>query len=206
MTWLASDLWALMRKRPVVQVQPAKKRGATINRKKAAKKAPSRMQLRYDGIVVEMKQKYGIRINKWRSSMSGCAWEVAYRDGTLSRLIESPYPKGPMSCAVFLHEIGHHAIGLHRYRPRCLEEYLAWKWSLEAMVAHDVKVTDRVQRRVADSLWYAVRKARKRGLKKLPVELVPFLERVPVGQDPPLIPLSVAKNGSDDDVDQRASV
>ena len=74
------------------------------------------MQLRYDGLVEEMKKIHGVRVVKWRSSTSGCAWQVQYADGTNARLIESPYPRGPMSCAVFMHEIGHHAIGFNRYR------------------------------------------------------------------------------------------
>ena len=41
-----------------------------------------------------------------------------------------------MSCAVFLHEVGHHAIGLSSIKPRCLEEKRAWDWSLEEMRKH----------------------------------------------------------------------
>ena len=81
-----------------------------------------------------------------------------------------------MSCAVFLHEVGHHAIGLGAYRPRCLEEYHAWRWSLETMLELGFNVTDAVRRRRDESLHYAIAKASRRGLKRLPVELVPFLE------------------------------
>ena len=81
-----------------------------------------------------------------------------------------------MSCAVFLHEVGHHAIGLGTYRPRCLEEYHAWRWSLETMLELGFNVTEAVRRRRDESLHYAVAKARRRGLKRLPGELVPFLE------------------------------
>lgn len=134
---------------------------------------------RYDELVSAMLQQYGIRVRKWRSSMSGCAWEVHYKDGTVSRLIEAPRPRGPMSAAVFLHEIGHHAIGLGAYRPRCLEEYHAWAWSLTELERAGFSVTDRVRERMAQSLAYAVDKARRRGLKRLPVELEPFTpERV----------------------------
>jgi len=76
-----------------------------------------------------------------------------------------------MSCAVFMHEVGHHAIGLHRYRPRCLEEYHAWKWGLEEMEARGFSVTERVLKRRDDALRYAVAKAVRRGLRRLPVEL-----------------------------------
>ena len=98
-------------------------------------------------------------------------------DGSSARLVEAPYPRGPMSCAIFLHEVGHHAIGFGRYRPRCLEEYHAWRWSLDTMREYGFNVTPAVQRRMADSLRYAVHKALRRGLKRVPRELEPYLER-----------------------------
>ncbi len=76
-----------------------------------------------------------------------------------------------MSCAVFMHEVGHHAIGFRVYRPRCLEEYHAWAWSLDMMRTRDLNVTPAVEKRMRDSLQYAVDKARRRGLKELPLEL-----------------------------------
>lgn len=79
-----------------------------------------------------------------------------------------------MSCAIFLHEIGHHVIGFRIYRPRCLEEYHAWKWSLDTMRELGFNVTKSVEKRMAESLRYAVAKARRRGLKKLPTELIPY--------------------------------
>ena len=133
------------------------------------------MRERYDALVVEMKKTYGVRVRKWRSSTSGCAWEVHYRDGTMVRLIESPAPRGPMSCAVFMHEIGHHAIGFGRYRPRCLEEYHAWRWALQEMRDRGFNVTPAVERRVSESLRYAVAKARRRGLRRVPEELAAYL-------------------------------
>ena len=134
------------------------------------------MQLRYDGLVDEMKKIHGVRVVKWRSSTSGCAWQVKYADGTNARLIESPYPRGPMSCAVFMHEIGHHAIGFNRYRPRCLEEYHAWRWGLQEMEDRGFNGTPKVLARRDDALRYAVAKAVRRGLKRLPTELVPYLD------------------------------
>ncbi|GAB4553374.1 MAG: hypothetical protein Tsb0013_15830 [Phycisphaerales bacterium] len=147
--------------------------------RRRTKRAHRPIDDRYDALVRTMLQRYEIRVRKWRTSMSGCAWEVHYKDGSVSRLIESPRPRGPMSAAVFLHEIGHHAIGLGVYTPRCLEEYHAWAWSLREMEANGFRVTDRVRQRMAQSLAYAVHKARRRGLKRLPVELEPFTpERV----------------------------
>lgn len=129
---------------------------------------------RYDELVRAMKKQYGLRVCKWRASTSGCAWEVHYADGSVARLIESPYPTGPMSCAVFLHEVGHHAIGLETYRVRCVEEYHAWAWSLATMRAWGFNVTAAVERRVFESLAYAVRKAKRRGMRLIPPELAPF--------------------------------
>lgn len=134
------------------------------------------MQARYDELVREMKAAYGVRVRRWRTSSTGCAWVVQYHDGTVSRLVEAPYPRGPISCAVFLHEIGHHAIGFDTHRLRCLEEYDAWRWALETMRARGLNVTAAVERRVDESLRYAVAKARRRGLKRLPAELAPYAE------------------------------
>jgi hypothetical protein len=133
------------------------------------------MQAKYDAVAEHMLDTYGIRVRKWRKSMSGIAWYVTYRDGKRVNLIEAPRPCGPMSAAVFLHEIGHHAIGFNVYKPRCLEEYHAWRWSLEAMHMHGLNITEAVRLRMHRSLWYAVDKAKRRGLKNIPVELTPFL-------------------------------
>ena len=135
---------------------------------------PGSMRRRYDDLVAEMKRTYGVRVRKWRTSTSGCAWVVQYHDGTISRLIEAPYPRGPMSCAIFLHEIGHHAIGFNTHRLRCLEEYDVWQWALAAMRVRKLNVTPAVQKRMDEAVRYAVRKALRRGLKSLPQQLVPY--------------------------------
>ncbi len=134
-------------------------------------------EARYDRVTREMLAKYDIKVRKWRTSMSGMAWELRYRDGSVKRLLESPRPRGPMSMAIFLHEVGHHAIGFNRYKPRCLEEYHAWGWSLAAMEALGLNITDAVRFRMHESLWYAVAKARRRGLRDLPPELLPYQDR-----------------------------
>ena len=161
-------LWDLLPKRQRPAPPPAPK-----PRRRTA------VQDRYDALVVEMKRTHAVRIRKWRTSTTGCAWEVHGSDGSIGRLIEAPYPRGPMSCAVFLHEIGHHAIGFGRYRPRCLEEYHAWRFALEEMRARGFNVTPAVERRVHDALQYAIAKAVRRGLKRLPTELVPYLHDRP---------------------------
>jgi len=137
--------------------------------------ARSARQKRYDELVREMKRRFHIRVRKWRSRSSGCAWCVHYADGTITRLIEAPFPRGPMSAAIFLHEVGHHAIGFYRYKPRCLEEYMAWQWALNMMQHWGLSITPTVRRRVDDALRYAVAKAQRRGLRRIPLELQPYL-------------------------------
>jgi len=139
-------------------------------------KAPApTMEERYEAMTREMLAKYNIRVRKWRTSMSGIAWYVTYRDGHIQKLIESPKPKGPMSAAIFLHEIGHHAIGFNVYKPRCLEEYHAWQFSLREMERFGFSITEGVQTRVFRSLRYAVAKAQRRGIREVPAELLPYL-------------------------------
>lgn len=191
MNWIAETLWDLAGRinsgsgaaqqppaSPPTPVEIAPPAAAPV-RSRAADVQSVPMQQRYDALVVEMKRAYNFRVRKWRRSMTGCAWRVHYEDGRMVRLIEAPYPRGPMSCAVFLHEVGHHAIGWGLWKPRCLEEFKAWQWSLQAMREHGFNVTAAVEHRMAESLWYAVYKARRRGLKRLPAELLPYLDRPP---------------------------
>lgn len=137
---------------------------------------PKAMADRYRLMEREMIDRYGLRVRKWRTNMSGVAWQVTYRDGTVSRLIESPRPRGPVSAGIFLHEVGHHAIGFHRYKPRCLEEYHAWMFSLDQMQRWGLNISKGLENRVHDSLQYAIAKAARRGLKNLPAELAPYVE------------------------------
>ena len=145
----------------------------------APRTAPARKagpaQQRYDRLVAEMKQAHRVRVVRWRRSMSGCAGVVQYEDGVTANLIESPYPKGPVSCAIFLHEIGHHAIGFTRYKPRCLEEHKAWQWALQTMRDRGLNITRRVEQRIEESVRWSVRAALRRGLKRLPEELIGHL-------------------------------
>jgi len=157
--------------RPVLDVpSTGQETGATQS------KAPAiSMEERYEAMTREMLAKYNVRVRKWRTSMSGIAWYVTYRDGHVQKLIESPKPKGPMSAAIFLHEIGHHAIGFNVYKPRCLEEYHAWQFSLREMERFGFTISEGVQRRVFRSLRYAVAKAQRRGIREVPVELTPYI-------------------------------
>ena len=182
MTWLANTLWDLLltngrnRSRVVAKPRQRPKLPARVKVHKPAEPAPARatMQAKYDAVVVEMKARYHLHVRKWRKSSSGVAWEVRYRDGTVRKFIESRYPRGPMSAAIFLHEVGHHAIGLGKHRPRCLEEYRVWVWAIHTMREKGLNVTPAVERRVELSIRYAVGKARRRGMRDVPEELARF--------------------------------
>ena len=155
-------------------VRPRLREGPVGSERSVAPRKKATKQDLYDTMVREMCGRYQVRVRKWRTSMSGIAWYVEYRDGRIQRLIESPKPKSPMSAAIFLHEIGHHHIGLGIHKPRCLEEYMAWMYSLEQMKAWQIDITPRVERRVQRSLRYAVRKAQRRGIRSLPPELLAY--------------------------------
>lgn len=128
-----------------------------------------------DRIVQRMKDRYAVRVKRWRRQMSGCAWSVRHADGRQINWIESPLPRTPISLAIFLHEVGHHAIGFNRYKKRCEEEYHVWVWAIERMRELGVDPDERVARRFELSMQYAVGKAVRRGIKDVPLALMRFL-------------------------------
>jgi hypothetical protein len=132
---------------------------------------------KFGAIVAQMKDRYRIRVRRWRARMSGCSWRVYYPNGRVVNWIEAPLPKTPISLAVFLHEVGHHAIGFGRYKRRCEEEYHVWLWALATMRKHGIRPDRKVRRRFEMSMRYAVGKALRRGAKNLPASLVQFLPR-----------------------------
>ena len=163
-------------KRPATPVLPsprvAKPPAAKVPRVEAPKNTPA--QDRYDAMTRAMLAQYGIKVRKWRKNSSGIARLTTYKDGSVVRTLESPRPTGPMSAAIFLHEVGHHAIGFEVYKPRCLEEYHAWAFAIREMERLGLNITESVRRRMHRSLKYAIDKARRRGLRELPPELLPF--------------------------------
>ena len=132
----------------------------------------------YSSIVASAKARYDIRVRRWRANMTGCAWRVYYDDGRVINWVEAPRPRTPISLAIFLHEVGHHAIGFERYRKRCEEEYHVWQWALAEMRRVGVEPDAKVLRRYELSMRYAVDKAVRRGMKALPSALLAFLPKV----------------------------
>jgi len=132
----------------------------------------------YTHIVRQTRQRYSVRVEAWRRSMSGRAWQIHYRDGRVVNLIESPKPKTPISLAIFLHEVGHHVIGFDRYRLRCEEEYHVWLWAINEMRRLGVPPDARVHRRFELSMKYALSKALRRGMRSVPAGLERFVPAV----------------------------
>ena len=133
-----------------------------------------RAQQRYDAIVEDSLAQHGLRVRRWRNSLSGLATLRIYRDGSQDRTIESPYPTSPLRLAIFLHEVGHHVIGLGVFRPRCLEEFHAWRYAIDRMNEMGLPTEGTVQRRFEWSMQYAVAKSVRRGIRALPVEVAAF--------------------------------
>lgn len=129
----------------------------------------------FSPIVRLMKDRHRVRVRRWRRTMTGCAWRVHYHDGRVINWIEAPVPRTPISLSIFLHEVGHHAIGLETFKRRCEEEFHAWQWAIAQMGELGVEADARVIRRFELSMRYAVDKAVRRGIRELPGPLLRFL-------------------------------
>ena len=92
-------LWDMLRPRPAKGRTPRaaqQKPPPRARPRSSSAPAPGSMAVRYLELERRMLKRYGVRVRKWRTSMSGVAWQVTYQDGTVSRLLESPRPKGPI--------------------------------------------------------------------------------------------------------------
>ncbi len=134
---------------------------------------PAPRAANYQGLVRELKGHYKISIRKWRTHMAGHAYELTYRDGRIKRLISAPRPRSPVSAAIFLHEVGHHAIGFRRYASRCLEEHYVWQWTFREMEARGIPITHRVMRHFRRSMYHYVKQSHERR-QHVPPELAHF--------------------------------
>jgi len=129
----------------------------------------------FSRIVKQMKDRYRLRVRRWRTQMSGCAWSVFYHDGRRVNWIESPYPKTPISLSIFLHEVGHHAVGFKKYKLRCEEEYHVWQWAFRQMRRLGVTPDAKVARRFDRSMQYVVQMALRQGTRSLPQPLQKYI-------------------------------
>ena len=127
----------------------------------------------YLTMVSDLKELYKISIRRWRKHMSGVAYELTYQDGRIKRLISAPRPRSPVSACIFLHEVGHHAIGFRRYAPRCLEEYFVWQWVFREMANRSIPIDERVHKHYRRSMHHYVKLARRES-HHIPHELHQF--------------------------------
>lgn len=127
----------------------------------------------YGRLVRELTHYYQIRVRKWHRHMGGVSYELTYRDGRIKRLISAPRPKSPVSAAIFLHEVGHHAIGFRRYHSRCLEEHYVWQWTFREMEGRGIPVTPGVMRHFRRSMYHYVKRSQRRA-EHVPAELGHF--------------------------------
>jgi hypothetical protein len=135
--------------------------------------APAPSRAAYHQLVRELTRHYKIRVRKWHRHMGGVSYELTYRDGRIRRLIAAPRPKSPVSAAIFLHEVGHHAIGFKRYHSRCLEEHYVWQWTFREMEARKIPITPGVMRHFRRSMYHYVKRAQRRA-EHVPAELGHF--------------------------------
>jgi hypothetical protein len=108
----------------------------------------------YQDAAAVLLRETGCTVRKWRQNTTGTAYTKSDDWG-----IESPRPRGPVSFAVFAHEVGHQV--KHRYNsaPRWLEEIEAWEYALEQFDRFELAGRDNAQARGARSLRYAAHKA-----------------------------------------------
>jgi hypothetical protein len=130
--------------------------------------------MNYLQVVQEMKTRYHVRVKRWRDDLSGSAWRAWYADGTQIAWIEAPLPADSLSLAVFLHEVGHHAVGFDRFRKRCEQEYHAWIWALDQMRQLGLEPDPQVRALFQRSIRFAVKKALARRIRALPLPLTQF--------------------------------
>lgn len=100
----------------------------------------------------------GCTVRRYRERLGGVAFTDADDWG-----IEVPHPFGPVSFAIFAHEVAHQLLHRHSGKPRWLEEVEAWDYALDQFDRFDLPGRDQAERRACRSVSYAFRKALRRG-------------------------------------------
>lgn len=98
----------------------------------------------------------GCTVRKWRKNATGTAYTSSADWG-----IESPEPRGPISFAVFAHEVGHQMLHRHNSAPRWQEELEAWEYAVDQFSRFQLDAKG-VRERMVRSLRYAAAKTSKR--------------------------------------------
>lgn len=101
----------------------------------------------------------GCTIGKFRKSTTG----IANLEDPLWT-IEVPEPRGPVSYATFVHEIGHQVLHRRRrVRPRWLEEQEAWSYALDSFLRFDLPGVEKATADARGAMAYSFSKALRRG-------------------------------------------
>ena len=104
--------------------------------------AKQAMAERYWAIALEEAARHDVTIKRFRPSLSGKAF-------VSQRTITAPRPRTRRRLRVFLHEVGHIALGHSDPKPRYVAEQEADEWAFETMRRHGIRVR---RRRIEDVL------------------------------------------------------
>jgi hypothetical protein len=105
----------------------------------------------------------GCKLRATRSGSSGIAYTRSDDWG-----IEAPRPRGPVSFAIFAHEVGHQLLHRNAKPPRWVREVEAWTFALACFPAFGLAGVDKAEARARRSVGYAFAKSirRNRGVAR----------------------------------------
>jgi hypothetical protein len=126
----------------------------------------------YEQAAAVLLRESGCTIRSYRSRNTGVAHTDAADWG-----IEVPHPRGPVSFAVFAHEVGHQLLHRNSSRLRWLHEVEAWEYALAQFDRFDLPGVERARVDAALSLRYAAAKTLRRRPK--PETAQALLDRMP---------------------------
>jgi hypothetical protein len=110
----------------------------------------------YEAAGRKLVAKHRVTVRKWRRRNTGTA-------APLSRQIEAPKPRGPISFAVLAHEVGHVVLHFSGRRYRWVEEVEAWEFALKQFDVYGLDGVERARADAVKGIAYAFAKAERRG-------------------------------------------
>ena len=115
----------------------------------------------YEEAAALLVRESGVTIRKYRKAMTGIAYVNDEDWG-----IEAPEPRGPVSFAVFAHEVGHQLLHRTRNRPRWQEEIEAWEYAIHQFDRLGLDGRGLAFSRAALGVRWAIVKALKRSPRR----------------------------------------
>jgi hypothetical protein len=125
----------------------------------------------YERAAAALLASSGCTVRRYRTKTTGTAYTTSDDWG-----IEVPRPRGPVSFAVFAHEVAHQLLHRSNSKPRWLEEIEAWEFALDCFPRFELSGVERARRDAARSLRYAFLKA---GRRAKPETVATMVERFP---------------------------